>query len=148
MYQLTEIEAEVKKIANRIGANQYQIPTYGKNRDFGATHVEVDGSHYHLVTVERGMVLERKSTADFNELLYFIFSDATSDIACNFELKNRIEDQDPRRIMFKKQIELMYSINRSFGEREESRIAELLKTYPYDDELIRDMNRQRSGNAI
>ncbi|MEW6982123.1 Imm63 family immunity protein [Colwelliaceae bacterium 6471] len=94
MYQLSEIRVKVEKLGKLIGANQHQLPTYGKSRDFGYSHVEVDKLSYHLVTVERGQELERRSTAEFDELLYYIFLDATSDIAGNFELKNRIEDQD------------------------------------------------------
>jgi hypothetical protein len=144
MYQLSEIRAKVEELAKLIGANQHQVPTYGKSRDFGYSHVEVDEVSYHLVTVERGQELERKSTTELDELLYYIFVDATSDIAGNFELKNRIEDQDSRRIAFSKQIELMHSINSDFGQKVELYLSKILEKYPYDDELIKKLN-QSSG---
>jgi len=133
MYQLSQIKAEVNKLAKLIGANQHQLPTYGRSRDLGYTHVEVDENFYHLVCVERGGELERNSTSDFNELLYLIFSDATFDIASNYEVKNRIENQDSRRLLFKKQIDLMYSINSKFGQKLETEITKVLDEHPFKD---------------
>lgn len=140
MYQLSEIRAKVEELGKLIGANQHQLPTYGKSRDFGYSHVEVDEVSYHLVTVERGQELERKSTTEFSELLYYIFLDATSDIASNFELKNRIEDQDSRRIAFAKQIELMHALSSDFGQKVELYLSKILEKHPYDDELIKKLN--------
>ena len=144
MYQLSEIRAKVEALGKVIGANQHQLPTYGKSRDLGYSHVEVDDLSYHLVTVERGQELDRRSTSELDELLYYIFLDATSDISGNFELKNRIEDQDSRRIAFSKQIDLMHSLNSDFGKKVEQYLSKILEKYPYDDELIKKLN-QSSG---
>jgi len=141
MHQLSEIRTKVEELAKLVGANQHQLPTYGKSRDFGYSHVEVDKFSYHLVTVERGQELERKSTTELDELLYYIFLDATSDIAGNFELNNRIEDQDGRRIAFSKQIELMYLLSSDFGKKVELYLLKILEKYPYDDELIKKLNQ-------
>lgn len=136
MYQLSEIRAKVEELGKLIGANQHQLPTYGKSRDLGYSHVEVDKLSYHLVTVERGQELARRSMAEFDELLFYIFFDATNDIAGNFELKNRIEGQDSRRIAFSKQIELMHTLSPDFGKKAERYLSNVLEKSPYDDELI------------
>ena len=148
MKQLNEIEVVVNKLAKVIGASKDQLPTYGVSRDFGYPHIEVHNNEYHYVVVERGQELERKSTVDFNELLYWVFSDATHSMAFNYELNNRIEDQDCRRIAFPKQIELMSEISEEMGNSTESDIAEILKNNPYDDKPTKRVNRMRNDNAI
>jgi len=140
MRQFSEIQNEVQKLAKVIGASQDQLPTYGETRDLGYAHIEVDDLHYHYIYVERGQELERKSTQNFDELLYFIFFDATHNIAINYELSNRIENKDSRRIWFAKQIELMYSLSPEFGSKVEAHISKILKFHPYDDELIKQLN--------
>lgn len=132
MHNLHDIETDVTKLGKVIGANQHQLPTYGKSRDFGYSHVEVD-QLYHLVTVEHGSELNRKSTSNYFELLYFIFVDAAYDIAFRYELRNRVEGQDCRRIASPKQIEVMFRLGNEFGERMENEIERLLVSSPYDD---------------
>ena len=136
MYQLSEIRAKVEELGKLIGANQHQLPTYGKSRDFGYSHVEVD-QQYHLVTIERGAELNRKSTSNYSDLLYLIFSDATHDIAFSYELKNRVKGQDCRRVAFPKQVELMFRLGDEFGERMESEIEKLLVSSPYNDKFTK-----------
>jgi len=53
----------------------------------------------------------------------------------NFELKNRNNNQDTRRIAFKKALELLDLIGENFRKRGEIDIDEILKESPYDDEL-------------
>jgi Immunity protein 63 len=137
---LKEIEANVTRLAKRINATTNQLPTYNATRDFGYAHIEVDESKYHYITVERG-VENRKPTADYDELLYWVFQSATFSIALDYELNHRIEDQDCRRIMFPRQIELMHKINPKMGILCEHRIAEILSRSPYDDAPTRAVNR-------
>jgi Immunity protein 63 len=137
---LKEIEADVTRLAKRIDAASNQLPTYNISRDLGYAHIEVDASKYHYVSVERG-IESRKSTADYDELLYWVFQSATFSIALYYELNNRIEDRDCRRIMFPHQIALMHKISPKMGALCEHRIAEILSTHPYDDEPTRVVNR-------
>jgi Immunity protein 63 len=137
---LKEIEADVTRLAQRINATSNQLPTYNMTRDCGHMHIEVDESQYHYVGVERGRE-SRESTADYDELLYWMFQSATHSIAFDYELNHRIEDQDCRRIAFPRQIELMHKINPKMGILCEHSIAKILSTHPYDDEPTRVVNR-------
>ena len=132
MLDLSQIESRVLELASKIGATKNHLPTYGETRDLGYTHVEVSDGSYHLVTVERGAELERRSTSNLSHLLYLIFSDATFCIASDYELKNRIKYQDSRRLLFTKQIELMYAVDEEFGKKEENRISAILSNTPYN----------------
>jgi hypothetical protein len=147
MKTLCEIEADVNELAVRIGASANDLPSYGKSRDFACPHVEVEDGKYHYVIVERGQEISRQSSTNYNDLLYWIFSDATHNLAFSHELKNRIEDQDCRRIAFPKQIELMSKISEAMANQISMEIESILLRAPYDDESTKKMNRMRRSNA-
>ncbi|KAA5531600.1 hypothetical protein F0460_16010 [Paenimyroides baculatum] len=87
----------------------------------------------HLKVRERGQIFEDKIAKDVDELLYWIFSGITFSMACDFELKNRIETQDCRRMIFEKQNELLKKLNDDWQEREIECQTNILKNYPIDD---------------
>ena len=147
MKTLREIEEDVNSLAVRIGASANDLPSYGQSRDFAFPHVEVADGQYHHVVVERGQEIDRKSSTDYNDLLYWIFSDATHNLAFDYELKNRIEDQDCRRIAFPKQVQLIAKISTAMADRKRKEIEAILLRAPYDDEPTKRVNRMR-GNAI
>lgn len=142
MKTLPEIEAEVTALAQRIGASINDLPSYGYTRDAGCPHVEVDATQYHYVIVERGRELERRSTADFEELLYWVFASTTHSMAFDYELQHRIADQDCRRIAFAKQIELLHTLSPGMAARRAQEITELLKRAPYNDAPTRRSGRR------
>jgi hypothetical protein len=142
---LRDIEADVAALARRIGGSEPDLPTYGISQDFGRPHIEVEQGFYCYVVMERGQELERRLTDDYDELLYWIFRDATHSLAFAYELRNRVEDQDCRRIAFPKQIELMEQIGSTLGERLERDITDILRCAPYDDEPTKAVNRMRKN---
>lgn len=141
MKSLSEIKAEVTRLAQILSASSNDLPTYGHTRDSAYPHIEVDDDRYHYVIVERGQELERKSTSDFDELLYWIFADTTHSLAFAYELKNRLEDQDCRRIAFPKQVELLGLISPHMAVRRANEIEQILAQAPYDDEPTKAVNR-------
>jgi hypothetical protein len=143
MKSLQEVEKEVAKLARRVGASLHDLPTYGVSRDFGYPHIEVKNGLYHYVVVERGEERERRSSADFDDLVYWIFRDVTHSMAFFPEDMARIRDQDCRRVTFPKQIKLMRQLGPKMGERLERDIAEILRRAPYDDEPTKALNRIR-----
>jgi hypothetical protein len=139
MKQLKEIEQIINELAKIIGAKKDQLPTYGTSIDCACPHIEVHDDWYHYIVVERGEELSKKSTTDFNELIYYVFENTTHTLAFDYELKNRIENQDSRRIAFSKQIELMTVIDKKMGERIKADITEILSLSPYNDNLARNL---------
>lgn len=148
MKTLREIEADVNNLAARIAASADDLPSYGRSQDFGHPHVEVSGSQYHFVVVERGQEISRQSSQSYDDLLYWIFQNATHNLAFAYELENRIEDQDCRRIAFPKQIELIGKINAAMAARLSSTIEAILQRSPYDDEPTKRANQVRRCSAI
>lgn len=141
MKSLAEIKDEVTHLAQVLGASGNDLPSYGHTRDSAYPHIEVDDQRYHYVIVERGQELERKSTSDFDELLYWVFKDTTSNLAFAYELKNRSEDQDCRRVAFPKQVELLGLISPFMAERQAKEIEKILAIAPYDDAPTKAVNR-------
>lgn len=148
MKTLREIEADVNDLAVRIGASANELPSYGQSRDLAQPHVEVGDGQYHFVVVERGQEISRKSSASYDDLLYWIFANATHSLAFEYELKNRVKDRDCRRIAFPKQIELIDKISPAMSIRLSKHIEAILQHAPYDDEPIKRVNRLRGRHAI
>ena len=143
MKSFQEVEKEVAKLARRVGASLHDLPTYGVSRDFGYPHIEVKDGLYHYVVVERGEERERRSSADFDDLVYWIFKSVTQSMAFFPEDMTGIRDQDCRRVAFPKQIQLMKRLGPKMAERLERDIAEILRQAPYDDEPTKALNRTR-----
>lgn len=134
MKTLEDIKKKVEELALKINAPTDLLPTYGYSKDFAYPHVEIDNHRIlHYVIVERGQELRRRSTDKLDDLLYWIFTDVTFSMASSFELNNRIEDKDCRRIIFEKQEQLLGFLNEIWGQKENEEHQCILKNYPFDD---------------
>lgn len=127
------IRKTVNQLVEKIDATECVPHYFNKYIDFGHPHIEIDCKGFHLVYVERGNEQDRKTTHDLNELFFLIFEGITFGIAVNYELKNRVEKQDCRRLIFKKQLELLEQLNPSWKKRVELDKEKVLEKYPYDD---------------
>jgi Immunity protein 63 len=131
---LDDIKKKVEELAVKINAPTDLLPTYGYTKDFAYPHIEVDKVGFlHYVIVERGQELDRRTTEKFDDLLYWIFANVTFSMACDYELKNRIEDKDCRRIMFDKQEELLGLLNNNWKQKEKAEHQSILNNHPFDD---------------
>lgn len=100
----------------------------------GSAHIEIDNEgKYNYIVTERGSELQRKFTDSLDCLLYWIFSTITFSLAMEYELKNRKEHEDFRRLLFCKQIELLNSISLKWGDRRKNEIQKILAENPYVD---------------
>ena len=134
IYSLNEIKSEVNRLAAQIGVPADVLPTYGYSIDGVHPHIAVDARGYHYVILERGEELSRATTVELDELLYCIFKDVTFDLACKYELKHRVENQDSRRMIFQHQVELLARLSPSWGELKAQEHQKILEQHPYDDQ--------------
>lgn len=131
---LDDIKKKVDEFAAKINAPTDLLPTYGYSRDFAYPHIEVDNAgRLNYVILERGQELERKTTDNLDDLLYWIFSGVTFSMACDYELKNRIEIKDCRRMVFEKQEELLATLDPIWRQKENDEHRSILKDHPFDD---------------
>lgn len=128
-----EIRQLVDQLAERIGARQNMLPTYGHSEQGDGLYVEVDSRGYQLIAAERGTESERYITSDIDELLFRIFGGITFALSCEYELAHRIEEQDCRRLIFQHQVELLSMLSPQWGERERREHDQILMKHPFDD---------------
>ncbi len=133
---LKDIEELVNQLASKINAPKNYLPTYGYSLDGAHPHIEVDknGQLYYVI-VERGQELRRDYAADLDDLLYRIFVDITFSMACSFEVRHRIKNEDFRRQGFSKQEHLLGLLNEKWKIREQAEHEWILKSYPFDDSV-------------
>ncbi len=130
MLSLRQIRHQVKKRAALIGAAPDDLPSYGRSRDLGYPHIEVDPSGYHWVVIERGQELERRVCTAFDELLFTIFESATHSVASRWEVSHRVPNQDVRRLLFQRQIELLFLLDPAWSERRRRHLNAVLREHP------------------
>jgi hypothetical protein len=118
-----------------------ETPKYPSQRELqttpqhdGSAHVEIVSGTYHYVVTERGSELERSVAKDKDELFYWLMSDVTFSIACDFEVNRRIAGQDSRRQLFDKNVELLGRLDQNWATRKELEYAEVLRNHPFVDE--------------
>ncbi|GHU27940.1 hypothetical protein FACS1894172_21260 [Spirochaetia bacterium] len=130
---LNDIKRTVNKLASKIDAPKDSLPTFGYSKDFGYPHIEIDENNFYYVIMERGQILEKKATNNIDTLLYWIFDSVTFRMAGDFELSNRIEAEDCRRIIFIKQEELLGTLNENWQKDKENYHTKVLEKSPFDD---------------
>ena len=122
-----EVRSAIYDLAGVIGARRSQLPTFGTTEDGARPHVEERDGQLSLVIVERGEEIERRRARDQDELLYWVFEDVTHLMASDWELGHRVEGQDSRILLFKKQIELLDRLSRRWSARYREENGELLR---------------------
>ena len=130
---LEEIEKFIFDTAKIINADPSLLPTFGIIDGSARPAIKVDHYGYHYIINERGEEYDHRITANIKDLLYLVFEHITFTMAIHHELKNRVKNQDCRRIAFTKQIELMNKIDGDFGVKLKQNIEEILKRNPYND---------------
>lgn len=137
---LAELKARYDAAADRIAAaadvrDRSRISTFETSATHsGAAHAELiaDRIFYYVVT-ERGKEYERRFTPDPDELLYWFVSDAAFAAACDWEVRNRRPDEDFRRQLFSKQVELLALVSGAWAQRQRLEQEVILKDHPFDD---------------
>ena len=134
MKNISELQNELLKFGEEIAGTPRpnglfimpESPTHT-----GSPHAEIVNSEYHYVVTERGSEFERKVTKDEDELLYWFVSDSTFSIACSWELEHRKGNEDSRRQLFAKQIELLNKVNPVWAGRMRKYHEQVLKENPF-----------------
>ena len=120
---------------DRLGVPEARFPYQSQPAHDGSPHVEVTDDHYHFVVTERGTELERRSTPDVDELLYWLLQGVTFGLACEFELRHRVAGQDFRRLLFAKQLELLRRLSPDWERKRASEIERVLQQHPFNDSI-------------
>lgn len=133
--KLAELQRRYNALAQRVSptpTSEYMFLTV--RSDNGAPHVEYVNGEYRYMSTERGLDLSCQTTADPDEMLYWLVYDLTFWMGVKFEFEHRVEDQDGRRIMFAHWRKLMQQADEGMAARLEIDIAEILDENPYLDQ--------------
>ena len=133
-YTIPEIERKVKEIAKIIKAPKNLLPTYSVSQGDARPCIDIDkDTKMRYFISERGIEYTSLSTNNIDDILRWTFEDVTFDMACKFELQNRNQNQDCRRIIFKKQEELLGLISLEWKELKIIEHNEILRNNPFND---------------
>lgn len=132
MLSLDELQKRVTELAARIAAPPDSLPSFGRTMDFGRPHIE-SGDSYHWVVVERGREQERRTTKDAGELLYWIFEAVSFDMAMAQAMTEQHPNEDFRRSLFRRQIDLMATLDPAWGKSCRDEIGTILAKDPFAD---------------
>lgn len=125
---MREIQSDVNALAATIDAPSRLLPTYGTSEDFARPHIEArDDGLMAWVVIERGTELERKTTYSRDELLYWVFVMVTFSMAADHEVAHRVDGEDPRRLLFTRQLELLAELNPDWATRRMAELGPLLE---------------------
>lgn len=129
------IQNEFDELCQKIKPSEkkYIFPTI--RQDDGFEHLEVGEDQYRLIVTERGRENSRQTTKSKDEILYWLVSSFVWGLANRFELENRVENQDFRRLFFVKQIEYLNRVNQNWADRKRTELEEILTKFPFDDSL-------------
>lgn len=133
MFDFVLLEKEVKRIGGVINAHESLLVINTAPIGDGTPHVEFKSDGCFYVSSERGHEIFREKITDLNELLYRIFERITTRMATDYELENRVESQDCRRLIFDKKLDLLGKISSDWANREKKEITKTLVASPYDD---------------
>jgi len=99
-----------------IDAPDHVLPTFGYSEDTGPPHIEVDGTAFHHVVVDRGREYGRFSTRSLDDLLYRVFRDTTFSMAATQLAVTQVTWMARRRIL-QRQLELLGRLDPSWASR-------------------------------
>ena len=137
--QLQALKEKVHRIGSTLGlsdvSNLYPFFSNNKNVFSEGNYVYVDDNGYHFVETERDKINKQIDCIKEEDILYVIFLRITFALASEYELKHRKPNEDSRRQLFAKQLELLESIDVEFAKKRKKRIDEILRLYPYKDLL-------------
>ena len=138
MLSIEALQSETQRAAVVMGGDEYYPYVTFSNGVFkenGAPYITVDEDTYRYTVFERGSIIESKSTCDNREILYWIASHISFSIAMKYATTNKREHVEFRRVLFQKQLEILYHFNFTFGEKERERIKKVLEKHPFTDGL-------------
>ena len=135
IYSISTIRKKVMEYGKKIHAPSHLLSVRASSDGFGTPHIEIDENGYNYVVSERGEEFERRQTKDIDKLLYWIFKQIVFIMASDYELENRKPNEDFRRQLFAKQIELMEQLDSKFAQWNKEDLDKILEESPYDNNL-------------
>lgn len=107
----------------------------GTPMDIEGSYVYTDQNVYYYGYTERGEVKQLRKTSDLFEITYWIISDQVFKAALKYATKHADKNQDFRRTLFKKELEMLKVLGDEYFKKRERAINDILIDAPYDDNM-------------
>jgi hypothetical protein len=107
----------IAEFASKIDSPRNRLPGFERTNDLWRPRIELDESQAVYVVVEDGQERSRRSTANLDELLYWVFVDVTFHMACVYEVRHRVEGENPWRAVYSQQVALLQALDQLWFER-------------------------------
>jgi hypothetical protein len=127
-----ELRALIIRLGAKIGLSEARLGKVDEANDFAAPFI-FSTNRYHWVVREHGQEVQHKTTTDLDQLLYWMFENVTHGLASDFALEHREPQQDFRRMLFQKQLDLIEKLEPSWRHRLATRLNDILSDAPFAD---------------
>jgi Immunity protein 63 len=114
---LQTLESRVFELAATINAPKGMLPTFGSSDQTGRPSIELRSGVIIYAERERGHLVRDRVPDSEDDLLYWVFRSVTFSMAREWELRHRIQGQDPRRQLFIRQLELLARLDPRWASR-------------------------------
>ncbi|WP_205955922.1 Imm63 family immunity protein [Pantoea stewartii] len=129
MKTIEELRASLLKIGEQLGGGirpNYYFTIPDQSDGVGTPYLEIGGEVYHFVASERGIELNRKSTLDYEDVLYWFTDDGVRALASEYAASNKNSNEEFRILYFRKQFYLMLSVKPGWATRKKNEIKQIL----------------------
>lgn len=128
-----DLQRLVSEFGNKIQAPSSLLYVRLLPADDGSSYVVLHDNGFGYVSSERGVENYNKFTSSLDDLLYWIMFDVAKSMAVAYEVQNRVEGEDFRRVYFCRLLELMFLMNRDWGVRAQKEVDHILESSPFTD---------------
>lgn len=124
-----------KEIEDRLGEINWNDIYFdnGYRNSIEGTYIYSKNNGYHIWYVEKGKVRERRITLKKETVLLYVLDIVSFDVAMNHAKRNRKENEDFRRELFKKEIEIYSLFGEKYEKKKRREVEKILKKNPYND---------------
>ena len=130
IYSISTIRKKARELGKKINAPNELLSIRTTSDGFGTPYIEINKDGYNYVVSERGIEYKREQTNDITILLYWIFKDIIFSMASDYELEHRNPNEDSRRQLFAKILELMEQLDPKYAKWEKEDLDKILKENP------------------
>ena len=118
--------------------------------EFGGAYIDIEGSKYSYIVMERGKVIRRYDSENLDDILFYLFNSITQTLVTKYCASYRRENPkiDTRIIWYPKQLELLEKVNSSFVEMRHEKMREVLEESPLRHENGQPMSKEEMEEAL
>ena len=124
--QNMNLKIRLENYLKTIGVDIAKTPKINEYNDQGIPFILAHCTHYEYVIQEGNTEYRRDNYFSEDALIYSVMKDIVSSEASQYELDNRVDDQDFRILWFRRQVELMSQINIDWAKKLEKEYKQII----------------------